>query len=152
MTRCAHAALQEFVAQYGNVEMSHPDGRIQHHLDQGVYPSPKSLEDRALAFTCGQVTAMDTVSDINTIYPVPAGTGTGTLSRLVRGDVAECHSDRESMMNMACINKAVIKRCIMMNVEMNTSSYANSSEVGAAWKILTQETLKEVTTTANDTS
>ena len=158
MTRCANAALQEFVAQYGNVEKSALDGRSQPHLDYGVYPSLKSLENRALAFTCGQVTTMDSASDV-AIPSLTSKSPAGTLLRLVQGDVAECHSDRESMMNMACINKAVIKSYVMTNVEMNTSAYANSSdyksEVVAAWKILTQETLKEVTsltTKINNTS
>ena len=128
-------AMQEFVKQHGSVES--PGGFRPTNMDD-------SVEGRAMGFTCAQVTVVDFASDV-TWYSSHSDAASGTLYRLVRGDVAECHSDRESVMRMACINKAVIKSCSMMKVEMEASNtYADTAAAQAAWDVVQKEKFEEV--------
>ena len=102
------------------------------------------VEDRPVGFTCAQVTVVDFASDVprTSSGTTPAS---GFVYRLVRGDVAECHSDLESVMRMACINKAVIKSCSMMEVTMNASNtYADIYAARAAWVVVQKEKFAEV--------
>ena len=131
-------AMQEFVKQHGNVEA------LDNHDVNQPTNMDVSVEGRAMGFTCAQVTVVDFASDVTryTSAPIPAF---GIMYRLVRGDVAECHSDRETVLSMACINKAVIKSCSMMKVTMNASNtYADINASRAAWDVVQKEKFEEV--------
>ena len=99
-----------------------------------------------MAFTCAQVTVVDFASNPNVIVRDDGVTPvTGPVYRLVRGDVAECHSDREQVLRMACINKAVIKSCSMMFVELSPySTYGSTSAAKAAFEVAKEEKFQEV--------
>lgn len=92
-----------------------------------------------MAFTCGQVTVKDWISDVkwDSVNPAHYGgddsnpSATGVMYRMVRGDVSECHSASESDtqdLQMKCINMGITKSCHMMELVVTgcgTNEYGN---------------------------
>jgi len=136
---------QEFVKELGYIQGPNTkkhdfgkfkDGRLISSNDHGG-----SVEDRALAFTCGHVSITDFSSGV--IHYLSATRAHGTVYRLVRGEIAECHSQRESNAHdLGCVNKQVVKSCHSKRVQMNPSnSYDSGADRGltaakAAWAAL----------------
>ena len=88
-----------------------------------------STDGRALAFTCAQVSVTDFASAPHEIVTPKGVSYHGKVYRLVRGDIAECHSQRESnAYDLACVNKALIKSCHMKKVDVLDSNH------DTAWK------------------
>jgi len=92
-----------------------------------------SLDNRALAFTCAQVSITDTASRVGWFTN---GRTHGTVQRLVRGEIAECHSQLESNPHdLGCVNKQVVKSCHMQEVWWHASSHAAASTAWDATKL-----------------
>ena len=130
---------QEFVKEWGAMQHTNPQSAAWNGYIDGVNVGPDKLkdhgiEDRALAFTCAHVSVTDFSSDVRhfTNGATPASV---TVYRLVRGEIAECHSQRESNPHdLGCVNKQVVKSCHSKLVQMNASgTYAGWSAVQAAW-------------------
>ena len=92
-----------------------------------------SLEGRALSFTCASVYPTEVSSPI-----VYTGVYHGELTLLVRGEITECHSERQAdpdNLKMACNHYSVVKGCHTAKVELKASnSYKDNNALYAVWK------------------
>jgi len=92
-----------------------------------------SFDKRALAFTCAHVSITDTATEV--AYGSNGDTK-GKVQRLVRGEIAECHSQRESNPHdLGCVNKQVVKSCHTQEVKWRASSKAEASTAWDATKL-----------------
>jgi len=121
---------QEFVGGKGEVEWP---GYHGYNVDVNA-DSP--VEGRAIAFTCVQVATVQfatTISDVFTHGVIAASSG--KVYQMVRGDLAECHSESEAdatNLQMACVNKGIVKGCYMKDID--NGAHDSKAESAAAYE------------------
>lgn len=132
---------QEFVGGQGKAEWPTYPTKWDTDINED-----KTVEGRPIAFTCAQVSTVE-FSDELTWYGTQSAKAVGPVYRLVRGDLAECHSENEkdpAHLKMSCTNHGNVKSCHMKKLELKPSNqYDSRSEALSEWESAKEAAFKE---------